>query len=90
MTAREEIKELRDEVAELRKQLSAMAVAMAQLAAYRPVQYVQPIQYVPYVQPTPYVRPWQWQPQSWPLITYSSGAQSANQSTAKIEGMVQS
>jgi len=56
---------LRDEVAELRKQLSAIAVAIAELAAKTPYSYPVYIPYQPYVPP---VNPWPQQP--W--ITYGT------------------
>lgn len=65
MTAKEQIEALKDEIAELRQQMSAMAVAMAELAAKQPVQYVP--YYVPPSQPNWWPRP------SLPWATYSTG-----------------
>lgn len=66
MTQREEIAALKAEVEELRGQLSALAVAMVELAAKQPVQYV------PYVAPI-YPQPYQWWPYpTYPQITYGT------------------
>lgn len=61
MTQREEIAALKAEVEELRGQLSALAVAMVELAAKQPVQYV------PYVAPI-YPQPYP----TYPQITYGT------------------
>lgn len=46
-----EVQALRKEIVELRKQVSALSVAIVELAANRHVQYV------PYVAPVPFYRP---------------------------------
>lgn len=73
MTQREQIEALRTEVAELRKQVSAMAVAMVELAVQRPYAPA-PIQVVP--------QPWNPQPWNpWPTITCSSTTNLGNRSS---------
>lgn len=65
MTQRDEIVALREEIAELRKELFAVTVAVVRMAANQPVQYVP--YYVPPVAP---VQPWQ--PPYQPSVTYTS------------------
>ena len=78
-TPEAEIEKLRAEISELRKQMSAMAVAMVELATKTPQITYYP--YTPLPPAQPYVYPYQYWPNTW--ITCGTGTVS---STAQASG----
>lgn len=75
MSAADEIKALREEIAKQAEDIKALTAAMLQLAVNTPQPYYYPVSYYPQPQSPPY---W-WQTPQYPLITYST-------STSNISG----